>query len=110
MSTNPRPAHGLVSQHVVSVKIYIAVFLSLMVLTAATIAPAEMDLGPLNLAVALAIAIVKATLVILYFMHVRYNPKLIWLALALARSWLGVLVIVTFSDYLSRGWIPFPGK
>jgi cytochrome c oxidase subunit 4 len=110
MSDRDPSTRGLVSQHVVSPKIYLAIFLALMVLTAATIAAAEMDLGPLNLAVALAIAIVKATLVVLYFMHVRYNPKLIWLALGLALSWLGVLVIATLHDYLSRGWIPFPGK
>ena len=110
MSDKHPSTHGLVSQHVVSPKIYLAIFIALMVLTAATIAAAEMDLGPLNLAVALAIAIVKATLVVLYFMHVRYNPKLIWLALGLALSWLGVLVLATLHDYLSRGWIPFPGK
>jgi hypothetical protein len=43
-------------------------------------------------------------------MHVRYNPRLIWLALALAVSWLGMLVISVLTDYASRGWIPFPGK
>jgi len=110
MSAKDHAAGGLVSQHVVSPKIYIAIFASLMVLTGATVAAAYLDLGPFNLAVALAIATVKATLVVLYFMHVRYNTKLIWLALGLALSWLGVLVIVTLSDYLSRGWIPFPGK
>ena len=98
------------SEHIVRPRIYFAIFASLMILTAATMAAAFMDLGPFNLAVALGIATIKATLVVLYFMHVRYNPKLIWLAIALAVSWLGVLVVVTLSDYLSRGWIPFPGK
>jgi cytochrome c oxidase subunit 4 len=100
----------LVSEHIVSPKVYFAIFAALMILTAATVAAAFMDLGPFNLTVALAIATVKATLVVLYFMHVRYNPKLIWLAITLAVSWLGVLVVVTLSDYLSRGWLPFPGK
>ena len=103
-------SNHLISEHIVSPRIYFAIFASLMVLTAATVAAAFMDLGPFNLAVALGIATVKATLVVLYFMHVRYNTKLIWLALALAVSWLGVLVVVTLSDYLSRGWLPFPGK
>lgn len=98
------------SEHIVSPKVYFAIFAALMILTAATVAAAFMDLGPFNLTVALAIATVKATLVVLYFMHVRYNPKLIWLAITLAVSWLGVLVVVTLSDYLSRGWLPFPGK
>jgi len=98
------------SEHIVPRKVYFTIFASLMVLTAATVSAAFMDLGPFNLAVALGIATVKATLVVLYFMHVRYNPKLIWLAITLAVSWLGVLVVITLSDYMSRGWLPFPGK
>ena len=98
------------SEHVVSPKVYLAIFATLMVLTAATVAAAYMDLGPFNLAVALAIAAVKATLVVLYFMHVRYNPRLIGLGIVLGVAWLGVLIFITFGDYLSRGWSPFPGK
>jgi len=98
------------SQHVVSPKIYFAVFASLMLLTALTVWAAFQDLGPFNLVVALGIATLKATLVVLYFMHVRYNPKLIWLVIGLAVAWFGVFLVVTLSDYLSRGWIPFPGK
>jgi len=98
------------SQHVVSPRIYFAVFTSLMLLTALTVWAAFQDLGPFNLVVALGIATLKATLVVLYFMHVRYNPKLIWLVIGLAVAWFGVFLVVTLSDYLSRGWIPFPGK
>jgi cytochrome c oxidase subunit 4 len=98
------------SEHIVSPKVYLLIFLTLMGFTALTVWAAFQDLGPLNLAVALGIATIKATLVVLYFMHVRYNPKLIWLTLGLALSWLGVLMVITLSDYLSRGWIPFPGK
>ena len=98
------------SEKIVSPRVYVAVFLALLVLTAATIAAAYMDLGPLNLPVALAIASVKGTLVVLYFMHVRWNTRLIGLALALAVAWLFTLIAGTFGDYLSRGWIPFPGK
>ena len=98
------------SQHVVSPKIYFAVFASLMLLTALTVWAAFQDLGPFNLVVALGIATLQATLVVLYFMHVRYNPKLIWLVIGLAVAWFGVFLVVTLSDYLSRGWIPFPGK
>jgi cytochrome c oxidase subunit IV len=111
MNSEAAPSsNALVSDHIVPPKVYFMIFASLMVLTAATVAAAFMDLGPFNLAVALGIAIIKATLVVLYFMHVRYNPKLIWLAITLAVSWLGVLLVVTLSDYMSRGWIPFPGK
>jgi cytochrome c oxidase subunit IV len=110
MKSGALPGEGLVSEHIVSPKVYFAIFALLMIFTAATVAAAFMDLGPFNLVVALGIATIKATLVVLYFMHVRYNPKLIWLAIALAVSWLGVLVVVTLSDYMSRGWLPFPGK
>jgi cytochrome c oxidase subunit IV len=101
---------NLMSEHIVSPKVYVTIFLALMAFTALTVVAAFMDLGPFNLAVALGIATIKATLVVLYFMHVRYNPKLIWLTLGLAVSWLGVLLAITLSDYMSRGWIPFPGK
>ncbi|HEV8376005.1 MAG TPA: cytochrome C oxidase subunit IV family protein [Candidatus Polarisedimenticolia bacterium] len=98
------------SGHVVPAKIYFLVFAVLILCTALTVAAAFMDLGPFNLGVALAIAAFKATLVVLYFMHVRYDPKLIGLAIALALAWLGLLLFITFADYLTRGWVPFPGK
>jgi cytochrome c oxidase subunit IV len=98
------------SQHVVPKRVYFAIFAALIVMTLITIQAAYLDLGPLNLTVALGIATFKATLVILYFMHVRYNPRLIWLVIGGSFAWLGVLVVITMSDYLSRGWLPFPGK
>jgi len=103
-------AGGEMEGHVVSPKIYLAVFATLMVLTGSTVAIAFIDLGPFNLPVAIAIATIKATLVILYFMHVRWNSRLIGLALLLAVAWLFHLIVGTFGDYLSRGLIPFPGK
>ena len=96
--------------HVVPVRVYLTVFALLMILTAVTTAVAFIDLGRMSVIIMLAIAVTKATLVVLYFMHVRYNPKLIWLVIGLAVAWFGVFLVVTLSDYLSRGWIPFPGK
>jgi cytochrome c oxidase subunit IV len=98
------------SEHVVPRRVYFLVFAVLILFTALTVVAAFKDLGPFNLGVALGIAVFKATLVVLYFMHVRYNPRLIALAIALALSWLMVLIVITFGDYLTRGWIPFPGK
>jgi len=98
------------SGHVVPKRIYVAVFSALVVLTLVTIRASFVDLGPFNVAVALAIACFKATLVILYFMHVRYSPRLIWLVVGGSLAWLAVLVVVTMTDYASRGWLPFPGK
>ena len=62
--------------------------------------------GPLNAVVALTIAAIKATLVVLYFMHVRYSGRLIWLVIGSALFWLAIMFAITFSDYSSRGWLP----
>lgn len=91
--------------HVVPVKIYVAVFLTLMVLTAITVAVAFVDLGPLNNVVMLGIAVVKATLVVLFFMHVKYGTRLIPLVAAGGFFWLLILFSFTLSDYFSRGWL-----
>src|SRR6266480_1977206 len=99
------------SEHIVYPRVYMTIFLALMLGTGLTVLAAFRDFpGPLNVVVALTIAVVKATLVILYFMHVRYSPRLIWLVVGGSLAWLGVLVIVTMTDYVSRGWLPFPGK
>jgi cytochrome c oxidase subunit 4 len=92
-----------VSEHIVSPKIYVAIFLSLMVLTAATVAAAYVNLGPLNIVVALAIATLKATLVVLYFMHARYSPKRTQLVIIAAVFWLAIMLALTLSDYSTRG-------
>jgi cytochrome c oxidase subunit 4 len=97
------------SVHVVPIRIYVIIFTSLMVLTATTVAAAYMDLGPLNTVVALVIAVSKATLVILYFMHLRYSPSLTKLVVAGSFLWLLILLVITMTDYWSRGWLPTPG-
>jgi cytochrome c oxidase subunit 4 len=110
--------HAGGQQHVVPVKVYIAVFLALLALTVLTWAAAQKDLGhpevlsvrvPLNVVVALAIAVTKAALVVLFFMHVKYSSRLVQLAIASAFVWLVILLAVTVSDYLSRGWLGNPG-
>src|SRR6478672_8951203 len=77
------------SEHIVQPRIYIGIFLSLMVGTALTVLAAFYDFpGPLNAVVALTIAAIKATLVVLYFMHVRYSGRLVWLVIVAALLWL----------------------
>jgi cytochrome c oxidase subunit 4 len=102
------------SQHVVPVRTYLAVFATLLVLTFVTVAAARLDLGepdvggvriPVNVIVALSIACLKAVLVILFFMHVKYSGHLVQLVVASAFVWLFILVAITMSDYLSRGWL-----
>ena len=93
------------SEHIVSLKVYFTIFIALMVGTALTVWAGLQDFpGPLNVIVALTIAVVKATLVVLYFMHVRYSSRLIWVVFASALFWLGILFALTFGDYWTRGW------
>ncbi len=90
------------SAHISSVKLYFSIFLALMVGTALTVAAAYVDMGPLNNVVAMGIAIAKATLVILFFMHVRYSSRLTSMIVASAVLFLFILFGLTMVDYLSR--------
>jgi cytochrome c oxidase subunit 4 len=99
------------AEHVVSRKLYFMIFGGLMVLTALTVWVANFNLpGPLNAIVALSIAVIKATLVILYFMHVRYSSKLTWVFVCAGLIWLIILFAFTLSDYLTRGWVPLTAE
>ena len=81
--------------HVVPVKVYLGVFLALCVLTVTTVAVTGYDFGPFNLIVALGIAVTKATLVVLYFMHARYSPKLTGVVIASSIAFFAILVFLT---------------
>src|SRR4030095_1174093 len=95
------------SEHIVHPRVYITIFLALMLGTGLTVLAAFRDFpGPLNAVVAMTIAVVKATLVILYFMHVRYSSRLIWLIIAAALFWLAIMFALTISDYWTRSWLP----
>jgi len=95
--------------HIVPVPVYAAIFAALLVLTGVTVAVAYIDLGPLNIAVALAIAFFKASLVVLYFMHVKYSSRLVQLAAATGFLWLGIMLGFTLSDVWTRDWQPVQG-
>ena len=92
--------------HIVSPKAYVAVFLGLLALTATTTAVAFVDLGPWNTVVALVIAFLKATLVVLIFMHIRWSTPLMRVVIAGGLFWLAIMLGLTFSDFASRGWLP----
>jgi len=82
------------------------IFLALLVGTALTVAAAFIDFPwRFNTVVALTIATAKATLVVLYFMHVRYSARLIWVILASALFWMGIMFALTLSDYFTRNWL-----
>lgn len=93
------------SEHIVSPKIYLGIILTLMTLTAATVWAATVDLGPWNIVAALTIATCKATLVVLYFMHVRYSPGRTQLIVISGVFWLALLLFMTLVDYATRSLI-----
>ena len=95
--------HEQHEHHVVSPRIYLVIFASLMVLTVVTVAASRYDFGPANTVVAMAIAVLKATLVVLFFMHVKYSSRLVQLLVAAAFLWLALLIAGALSDYVTRG-------
>lgn len=96
--------------HIVPVPVYVGVFLALVVGTIVTWQIALIDLGRWNAVVALTIAVTKATLVILFFMHVKYSPKLTKLVVIAGIFWLVILLTMTECDLLTRTWMGVPGR
>jgi cytochrome c oxidase subunit 4 len=93
------------TEHITSVRTYFLVFAALMVLTAITVVVAFQDFGAWNDIVALTIAVVKASLVVLFFMHIYYSGRLSKLVVVSGLLWLFILIGLTMSDYLSRGLV-----
>ncbi len=93
---------GLTSDHVVPVKVYFAVAGALYVLLVLTVAISLIDLGSLNIIAALAIAVTKMLLVVLFFMHVRWSSRMVWLFASGGLVWLAILFMLTMSDFLTR--------
>jgi cytochrome c oxidase subunit 4 len=91
-----------VSDHIASPKMYLGIFLVLMLGTALTVFAAYKDLGEWNIVIALAIATFKATLVVLFFMHAKYSPRRTHLIIICAVFWLGIMLALTLSDYQTR--------
>jgi len=97
-------------EHVDSIKTYTLVFLSLLALTAVTTVVATVDLGPFSVVVALLIAVVKMMLVALFFMHLRHSTILTKVVVGGGMLWLAILLVLSLSDFVTRGWLPVPGK
>ena len=97
------PEH--ISEHIFSVSSSITIWLALLAGTGLTVAAAFINLGPFNTIVALTIATIKATLVVLFFMHVKYtHEKLTGLVVVSAIFWLFVLLALSMADYTTRLW------
>ena len=93
------------SGHVAPKSLYYAVFSALIVGTGLTVAAAFVDMGAMNNVVMLTIACVKAALVVLFFMHVRWGTRLTWVVVASGFFWLLIMFGLTMTDYISRGWV-----
>ena len=94
------------SEHIVSVRVYLVIFFALLIGTFLTVVAAFYDFPwQLNTIIALTIASIKATLVVLYFMHVRYSSRLVWVIVTSALFWLAILFALTLSDYFTRDWL-----
>jgi cytochrome c oxidase subunit IV len=102
VSENEHTEHTEHAEHIVSPGLYLGIILTLLGLTALTVGAAYVNLGPYNIVVALAIATLKATLVVLFFMHVKYSPRRTKLVVFAGIFWLGLLLFLTMSDYVSR--------
>jgi cytochrome c oxidase subunit 4 len=98
------------SGHVVPKKLYILVFAALIVFTGLTTGVAFVNLGQWNTVVALAIAVCKASLVVLFFMHLRWSSGLMRMVLLAAFVWFAILVTLTLSDEFTRHWTPVPSS
>jgi cytochrome c oxidase subunit IV len=96
--------------HVSPIRLYVGIFVALLALTAATTLIAFQDLGPFNNVVAIGIAAVKATLVILFFMHMRWSSRMVPIVFASGIFWLLILLGITLADYFSRGWLGVAGR
>jgi cytochrome c oxidase subunit 4 len=104
------------AEHVAAPKMYVLIFVTLLVLTGLTTAVAYINLDamfglknfPLNTIVALAIAICKASLVGLFFMHLRWSSHLMRLVVVCAVFWLAILITLTSADFFTRNWIKLP--
>ena len=92
------------AHEIVPAKVYVRSFALLMALLVLTVGASFVNLGPFNVAAALAISVAKALVIILFFMEVRYSRPLTWLFAAAGFIWLLLLLVFIQSDYRTRGW------
>src|SRR5690348_9391307 len=98
------------SQSTVSVRTYVFTVVALLGLTLLTSLLALVDLGQFSFIAGVAIAAVKAALIASFFMHALYETKLVRVVMAGGVIWFLIMISLTLADYLTRGWLPFPGK
>jgi cytochrome c oxidase subunit 4 len=99
----------MVETHITPVKTYVIVAAALVALTLTTIGVSYLPLGPWHVIVSLAIATIKATLVVIFFMHARYSGPLTRIVIIVALVWFGIMILGTVDDYVTRTWLSVPG-
>jgi cytochrome c oxidase subunit 4 len=87
-----------------SPRTYVLVGLALLGFLALTIGAAHINLGPLNTMIAMSISVAKGVLILLFFMHLRSSKPLIWICASAGLFWLGIMLVLALSDYVTRGW------
>jgi cytochrome c oxidase subunit 4 len=96
--------HGEHEHHIVSPMVYLTILILLLVFTGLTVGASFLELGIFNPVVAIAIACIKATLVVLFFMHVKYSSRLTMLTVGCGLFTFLALIGMTLADYISRAW------
>lgn len=94
--------------HIVTPATYVKAILVLMVLLIVTVLAANVEMGILNVPIALAIATAKAVVIMMYFMHLKFSSKLVWIFATVAFVFVGILFALTLSDYFTRDWLANP--
>jgi cytochrome c oxidase subunit 4 len=92
--------------HILPVRTYLVIFAILMVLLVLTVAVAFVNLGPFNIIVAMSIAVIKAVMVVLFFMHVKYSSRLTQVFVVASLLWVAIMFGLTLADYDTRAWSP----
>ena len=90
------------------IRTYIVVWIALLVLLALTVGAAYVPLGEFNTITAVSIAVIKAVIIGLYFMHLRYSPRLTWVVAGAGFFWLLIMFTLSLGDYATRSWMPSP--
>jgi cytochrome c oxidase subunit IV len=98
------------SEHIVSRRTYVTVWALLMLLTSLTAYASGFDLGPWSAPVAMVIAGTKASLVVVFFMHLKYSNPVTRVAAAAGVFWLAVMLLLTCADFFTRSWSAFPNQ
>jgi cytochrome c oxidase subunit 4 len=98
------------THHITSVRTYFLIYLTLLALLIATAGASLLPATAPHLLIAMTIAVVKAVLIVLFFMHVYYSSRLTWVVSVASFLWMALLFAFLLADYYSRGWLDIPGK